>query len=67
MSHDVIIETKPPGGGNLVAVESTVTSQIRWSPSHELTPAQERRRTEKAAQKLAEIEALLTAPANVTE
>lgn len=68
MSHGVILGTgRPPGGGHLVAVDSDVTGELRWTPPHDLPPAKERRRIERAEAKIAEVVAMLTAPVETPE
>ncbi len=59
--HKVIIITPPPGGGNLVADGGT-TVTIEWKPG-DLTPEQERRRTEWAEKQAGKIVERLNSPA----
>lgn len=63
MSKHKIIITTPPPGGNLVATDDSVKVTVEWSPGHDLTPAQERRRTEWAEAQSEKIRARLSAPA----
>jgi hypothetical protein len=60
--HSVIIITPPPGGGNLVASGGTNIT-IEWRPDPDLTPAQERRRTEWAEKQAEKIVERLDSPA----
>jgi hypothetical protein len=60
--HKVIIITPPPGGGNLVA-SGGATVTVEYSPGHDLTPAQERRRTEWAEKQAEKIIERLNSPA----
>lgn len=57
MSHDVVIITKPPSGGNLVAQDApTVT--VQYKPSHTLTEDQQARqysRIVKLSEKIVEV------------
>lgn len=62
MSHRIII-IGHGGTGNRTAHDSFASSQIDWTPSHHLTPAQVQRRIERAERKLNEAEELLTGPA----
>lgn len=63
MSHQVIIiGQKPPALRVAEGTEvSTATGKLEWAPSHDLTPAQERRRVEHAQRKLDEALDILTA------
>lgn len=67
MPHIIIITTPPPGGGNLVATEETANGSIEWKPSHDLTPNEQMRRTEKAEEWLAKIRDMLNAPPHAAE
>jgi hypothetical protein len=62
MSHRIII-IGHGGTGNRTAHDSFASSQIDWTPGHNLTPAQVQRRIERAERKLNEAEELLTGPA----
>lgn len=46
MSHTVIINGNGTGPGG------TSVGRIEWTPSHDLSPVEERRRIERATQKL---------------
>ena len=57
MSHIIIIG-KPPGG--LRTTETLVeVGEVRWSPPHDLSPQDERRRVEKVERLLERVEATL--------
>lgn len=62
MAHQV--QTPPPdsGGNGLVAGGTTARVQVTWSPPHDMAPAVERRRTERAERMAKDIEAMLLKP-----
>lgn len=64
MGHKIILNGNDPGGTALAASDSFVESGLTWTPSHELTPVQERRRIEWANEQISKIKARLTAPAS---
>lgn len=63
MSHRIIMSLASGGGTSLAAADSSTEGDLVWTPTHDLTPAQERRRIEWANEKIAQIMARLTAPA----
>ncbi len=63
MGHKIILNGNEPGGTSLAAADSFVESGLTWTPSHDLTPAQERRRIEWANEQISKIKTRLTAPA----
>jgi hypothetical protein len=69
MAHIIIITTPPSGsgGGSRVAHEHTASGTLNWHPPHGLTPAQERRRIERAQEKFERIRELLEKPAGDEE
>jgi hypothetical protein len=65
MAH--LVQQPPPatGGGSRVADGHHFAEvTIRWVPSHDLTPAQERRRIERAERMRLAIEEMLMSPAD---
>ncbi len=62
MSHQIIIPSSGSGGDGRSAAHSA-SVVITWEPSHDLTPAQERRRIERADRMRLEIIEMLEAPA----
>lgn len=65
MSHQIIIPSGDSGGDGRMAVQAEVV--ITWSPPHDMTPAAERRRIERAEQMRADILAMLARPYNAME
>jgi hypothetical protein len=63
VSHQIIIGLGKDGGG-FAATTTTVTGSLVWTPSHELSPAQERHRIEKAQEMMSRAQAMLDAPAS---
>lgn len=65
MSHDVII-TQPPtdDGDDERRAPSVATVTIAYSPQHALTPAQERKRIDRADEMAARIVEMLNKPAH---
>lgn len=62
MSHKIILGGKDET--SLLAVtDSFVEGALTWTPSHSLTPVQERRRIEWANEQIDKIKARLNAPA----
>jgi hypothetical protein len=59
------ISSPPPdgGGGSLVASPNSARATFSWTPPHDMPPAMQIRRTERAERKRLEIEAMLNAPA----
>lgn len=67
MSHQVILGRRPPHGPLLVAEESSVDVNIVWTPHHDLSPAQERRKIDKANEKIAALVSFLEEPSGSEE
>jgi hypothetical protein len=68
VSHDIIIIDQPDTPGFVANTTGQVKSaEVRWAPSHDLTPAQQIGRAERAERMLGKIRAMLLAPADSPE
>jgi hypothetical protein len=63
VSHEIIIIDHPedPGLALAHAGSAVISAEVRWKPSHDLTPEQQIRRSQRAERLLGKIRQLLEA------
>lgn len=63
MSHTISGPPPGSGGGSRVASTNNAVSTYSWVPPHDMPPAMQIRRSERAGRMCLEIDAMLNAPA----
>lgn len=62
MAHQVTIPPPDSGGGSRVSGSNSAKVVVTWTPPHDMPPAMERRRTDRAEIMRLEIEDMLNKP-----